>query len=59
MLFRMTRKMSCSPCAPSADRIPISRVRCVTANDITPYNPAAASTSAQMPKAMKKLPKIL
>ena len=36
MLFLITRRTSCSPCAPSADRTPISRVRCVTANDITP-----------------------
>ena len=33
--------------APSAMRIPISRVRCATAYDMTPYTPITASTSAR------------
>ena len=33
--------------APRAIRIPISRVRCVTANAITPVSPAAVMTSAR------------
>ena len=32
--------------APSAIRIPSSRVRCVTVSAITPYNPTLANTSA-------------
>jgi hypothetical protein len=32
----MTSRMSSQRCAPRAVRIPISRVRCVTENDITP-----------------------
>ena len=31
--------------APSAMRMPISRVRCATVNDISAYMPAADSTS--------------
>ena len=36
--------------APSASRMPISRVRCVTTNDITPYRPTSESSSASVPK---------
>ena len=41
--------------APSAIRIPISRVRCATLYDITPYNPIIASTVATNPNTVDKL----
>ena len=44
----MTRPRS----APSAIRMPISRVRRVTAYDMTPYSPIAASSVAKPPKAV-------
>jgi len=41
---------------PSANRIPISRVRWVTAKEITPYRPTNESRSASVPKACWKVP---
>jgi hypothetical protein len=32
-------------------RTPISSLRCVTTNDITPYKPITASSNANVPKA--------
>ena len=44
--FPMMRRNTSGRCAPRARRIPISRVRCVTRNAITPNKPIAASVSA-------------
>ena len=39
--------------APSANRIPISRLRWVTTKDITPYRPTSESRSASVPKGVE------
>ncbi len=47
---RKTSAMAVDRFAPSAMRMPISRLRCVTTNDMTPYNPTIESISANAPK---------
>ena len=56
MPFLITSPTNFPLCAPSAMRIPISLVRCVTANDITPYSPIAPRNSAVKPKIVNSLP---
>ena len=46
----MTRAITCGGLAPSAVRIPISRVRWETRCDITPYIPIAPKNMARAPK---------
>jgi hypothetical protein len=41
------------PVAPSARRMPISRVRRATTKDITPYRPINESSSASVPKPLE------
>ena len=41
--------------APSAERMPISRRRCVTEYETTPYSPTAARASATPPNTVKKV----
>ena len=47
-----TSQIADERCAPSAKRIPISRVRCVTTNDITPYKPTSDSSNASVLKLL-------
>ena len=47
----ITRRTTAAGCAPSAIRMPISRVRCRTAYANTPNIPTVASTSANAPSA--------
>ena len=49
--------MTSRGCAPSANRVPNSLQRWVTANDITPYSPVAARTIASSAK-LEKTPMI-
>src|SRR5437016_6812006 len=51
---RSTSQMAERRVAPSANRIPISRVRWVTTNDSTPYRPTIESRSANMPKLLER-----
>ena len=46
MPWRRIRRKTSLLCAPSAIRIPSSRVRCATEYEITPYKPIAARTNA-------------
>ena len=46
---RITSDATSAARAPSAMRTPISRVRCPTSYEITPYTPTAASNSASAP----------
>jgi hypothetical protein len=48
--WRMTRRMISRRLAPSANRVPSSRVRRRTLYDITPWMPTAASASAMTAK---------
>ena len=45
--------------APSANRIPISRLRWVTTKDITPYRPTSESRSASVPKLLESAASLL
>ena len=50
---RITMPSTFCRVAPSATRMPISRVRLATVYAITPYNPMAASREARKPKAQE------
>src|SRR5215472_6080297 len=51
---RSTSQIAERRVAPSANRIPISRVRWITTNDITPYRPTIESRSANVPKLLER-----
>ncbi len=52
---RTTSRRTSSPPAPSARRMPISRMRRVTPYDTTPYSPTAANRSAMKAKTPSTL----
>ena len=57
--WRSTIQTTAPRCAPSAIRIPISRVRRATVYDIVPYKPTQAISSARMAKARAELAKMI